>query len=608
MSVNRLSFFTLAESLVGEPDRSRRTPMPKQTFISTIRLYSGPLLLAIVATTVILHELDPAGDYPHREPGPGQTTDEFFNVRQGVYLVGQLDQYGIGLLAPESIKDVFGHPGYLPDHPPLARLWLGLSHAAARRVDPPQNHAAACVTACARSGSAVAFGLLIGIVGCFCARCYGAWGGIAGASALICMPRLFGHAHLAALETITGLFFTLSVLAIAQFWNRESPPGARSAVVCGSIWGLLLLTKIQAVLLPLPVAIWAFYRWKFRAIKPMCVWTISGGLLFFAGWPWLWLAPVDHLLEYFARTTDRSVLQVWYAGARWADHDVPWHYPWVLFAVTVPAVLHLLGLAGLWGRLTASSAGRRSAGPTSTPEDTRRAESADRPRSDVVDQSRPGPREYLLAVCIVCALLVFSIPGVAVYDGARLFLVVFPLWAVLIGRGAAVLATWLEAHWSRRAPGLVLVPLLSVQAYGLVQMHPCYLSYYNLTVGGLSGATRHGFEVSYWGDGLIRPLIDELVATVPSGAVVDFVPVAHPFLLPDLVQQAPGLRRKAITLRALDHRNWESVRYLLFFRRRADLPQFLQSRFRARLLAEVRRDGVQLAALYAVDPKQIAVE
>ena len=107
---------------------------------------------------------------------------------------------------------------------------------------------------------------------------------------------------------------------------------------------------------------------------------------------------------------------------------------------------------------------------------------------------------------------------------------------------------------------------------------------------------------------LIRPLIDELVATVPSGAVVDFVPVAHPFLLPDLMQQAPGLRRKSITLRALDHRNWESVRYLLFFRRRADLPPFLQTRVRAQLLAEIRRDGVQLAALYKVDPQQITVE
>ncbi|MEO1999526.1 MAG: hypothetical protein ABGZ17_30140, partial [Planctomycetaceae bacterium] len=157
--------------------------MLKQTLISSLRLYGGPLLLAVVATTVILHALDPAGDYPDREPGPGQTTDEFFNVRQGVYLVEQLDRYGIGMLAPESIEEVFGQPGYLPDHPPLARLWLGLSHAAARQFDPPRDHRGPYVTACARTGSALAFGILIAIVGCFCAHCYGSWGGLAAAAA-----------------------------------------------------------------------------------------------------------------------------------------------------------------------------------------------------------------------------------------------------------------------------------------------------------------------------------------------------------------------------------------------------------------------------------------
>lgn len=574
--------------------------MRKQNFISTIRLFGGPLLLAVVATAVILNSLDPAGDYPDSAPGPGLTTDEYFNVHQGVYLIEQLQAYGIGMLAPESIEEVFGDPAYLPDHPPLARLWLGLAHATARHLFPPDDHPGPYITACARSGSACAFGLLIALVGCFAARTYGFWGGLAAASALICMPRLFGHAHLAALESVTGLMYALAVLALALYWQSPHPPNNRSAIICGLAWGLLLLTKIQAILLPVPVGLWAIYRWKLSAVRPLCLWTLSGCLLLFAGWPWLWLAPADHVWEYFARTTDRSVLQAWYAGARWADHAVPWHYPWVLFAVTVPVGLQALGLAGLLGFRTAHPHADHGHNSSTTP--------ANDPQH-TIDDSRPrGSVEWLLIICIFAGLLVFSIPGIAVYDGARLFLVVFPLWAVLIGRGAEIFAEWLQKRWSRTTAALVLIPCLSAQAYGLVSVHPCYLSYYNLAVGGLSGAERSGFEISYWGDGLYRPLLNQIAVAVPEGAVVDFVPVAHPFLLPDLVQQSPVIRRKNISLRALDHRNWNSVRYLLFFRRRADLPQFLQTSFPGRLIAEVARDGVQLAALYEVDPRQIQID
>ena len=38
-------------------------------------------------------------------------------------------------------------------------------------------------------------------------------------------------------------------------------------------------------------------------------------------------------------------------------------------------------------------------------------------------------------------LLIFSLPGTPVYDGVRLFLMVFPLWAVWVGIGAGWLVS-----------------------------------------------------------------------------------------------------------------------------------------------------------------------
>ena len=104
-----------------------------------------------------------------------------------------------------------------------------------------------------------------------------------------------------------------------------------------------------------------------------------------------------------------------YFGQVYADRDVPWHYPWFYFAVTVPVGLHLLGA---WGLVR----GWRD--------------------------RRADPFPLLLAGSIALFLVVFS-TRVPVYDGERLFLVVFPLWAILIGRGFA--SAW---EWARGRPAL----------------------------------------------------------------------------------------------------------------------------------------------------------
>ena len=92
---------------------------------------------------------------------------------------------------------------------------------------------------------------------------------------------------------------------------------------------------------------------------------------------------------------------VQYFGQVLADRDVPWHYPWFYFAVTVPLGLQLLGGLGL------ARAWRN-----------RRADAF----------------PLLLAGTIVAFLILFS-TRVPVYDGERLFLHVFPAWSLLIGLG-----------------------------------------------------------------------------------------------------------------------------------------------------------------------------
>jgi hypothetical protein len=170
---------------------------------------------------------------------------------------------------------------------------------------------------------------------------------------------------------------------------------------------------------------------------------------------------------------DRTTIHVVYFGQVFADRDVPWHYPWLYFAATVPVGLQLLGAIGAvrgWN-------GRRH-----------------------------DPFPLLVIGSILFFLLLFS-TRVPVYDGERLFLHVFPAWALLIGSGFGWLWQRVYVHCGGRT---VAIALLAAQGFGLVSTFPFGLSYYNALVGGLPGAERLGLEVTYWNDAVDNVLLDRL--------------------------------------------------------------------------------------------------
>jgi hypothetical protein len=207
--------------------------------------------------------------------------------------------------------------------------------------------------------------------------------------------------------------------------------------------------------------------------------------------------------------------------------------------------------------------------------------------------------EQLVLGAMLFPLVLFSIPRVAVYDGARLFLVAFPLWALFIGRGGGLAWEWL----CRRVPWRAAWPLagvfLACQGWGLIATWPCFLSSYNLAVGGLSGAHRLGFELDYWGASVTRDLLERVAMTVPEDAEIDVSPVLHQFQLGELVRQSPVLRRRGIRFRAYDADQSRHAPYLLVFCRLADLSSDLQRLVAERTpLVEIRRSGVLLAGLY----------
>jgi 4-amino-4-deoxy-L-arabinose transferase-like glycosyltransferase len=378
------------------------------------------------------------------------------------------------------------------------------------------------------------------------------------------MPRVFAHAHFGALDTFISLFWTMALFAADRALGARRPVVAMSGA--GVLWGLAILTKIHAWFLIPVVVIWAFFR-RGRAAAAQTVlavgaWLVSGFVVFGLGWPWLWYDTLRRFLAYLGTGVERASIRVQYLGQVYADRDVPWHYPWFYFAVTVPVGLHLFGLIGLVRG---------------------------------VHNRRADAFPVLLAVSIALFLVVFS-TRIPVYDGERLFLMVFPLWSVLIGLGFA--AVW--DHYKGRLPRAALATLLVSQAYGLVALHPFGLSYYNALVGGLPGADRLGLELTYWGDAVDSTLLARLVDDAPDGASVALVPTLYP-------KQGVVTTTRAMARRSLipgDQESAPNARWILVSRRTAYWPPGFREQFeRGRVVFQRSRQGVWLSALVEATPQ-----
>jgi 4-amino-4-deoxy-L-arabinose transferase-like glycosyltransferase len=502
---------------------------------------------------------------------PGLTVDEPLDVRPGRDYLSALMSQGWHFFDRKVVDAVFGDNA---EHPPLGRWLLGLASTLAQPVevlmlggeDPVGIYVVA-----GRLAPALAFAVLVGLITHTAAVRWGRAAGVAAGIALLIMPRVFAHAHLAALDTFLCLFWTLGLLTA----DSALRPGHRllvgALVRAGGALALALLTKIHAwFLLPI-VLVWAWVRLgPKRGTALWCGWAALGIGLFVLGWPWLWYDSVARLARFWGTGVQRIAIQVQYFGHVYRDRDVPWHYPWLYFAVTVPMGLHALGVLGL---------------------------------AQGIRQRRADPFPLLLAGSILWFLGLFS-TSIPVYDGERLFLLVFPLWALLIGRGFAAAWGWLGGRLrGRRWLQAGLLAGLLAQASGVIALHPFGLSYYNLLVGGLPGAERLGLELTYWGDAVDRVLLDRLARAAAPGDSAALAPTLYPGQ--GVMTTSRALFRRRIPLQ--DESAATRADWVVISRRTAYLSPALRARIAVRRPVATRsRQGVWLSGVWSFKSKPAA--
>ena len=165
--------------------------------------------------------------------GPGLTIDEPLDVRPGRTYIKVIRDEGFRFFKRPVVDRVFKDNA---EHPPLGRWLLGIASTLGepfeviwKGADPTGQYVLA-----GRLAPAICFAILVSVVTFTAGRRWSPAAGAAAGFALLAMPRVFAHAHLAALDTFLSLFWTLALLAgerahsIAPSSSRDGRSPAQS--------------------------------------------------------------------------------------------------------------------------------------------------------------------------------------------------------------------------------------------------------------------------------------------------------------------------------------------------------------------------------------------
>ncbi len=373
-------------------------------------------------------------------------------------------------------------------HPPFYALlglagWVVTRHA----LPPPAAY---------RFGPAALFALTVGVVYRLMARRYGRAAGFLAALGLITMPRVFAHAHLASYDVPTLCLWFLSV---AGFLKAVDPPmEARDrpwtwTIAFGIAWGCAMATKFTGWLIPVPLAAWVvFYRDR-RGLRTLLVGSAVAAMVVYALNPPWWAEPIHGVHIFLKSNLTREQLRpipTMFLG-RLYRFSLPWYNTLVWTAIVVPPATLVVGLLGI-GRVLAGRS-----------------------------RDRAGT---LFLICWGFFMVLRALPNAPGHDGARQFLAAFVFLACLAGIGLETIGSWLNRvarpGIARILTATVLTVVVGAGSWSTWRFHPLQLSYYNMTINGLSGAARAGMEPTYYWEAVTPDVREWLnTHTEPSDSV-----------------------------------------------------------------------------------------
>ena len=321
------------------------------------------------------------------------------------------------------------------------------------------------------------------VLGCSLA---GVWAGAAAGLALIGMPRLFFHAHLACFDLpVTWMWFALSLAYLGALSKR------RWIIGSGVILGLAFATKLNAFFAPFTLLLVTIIHLlqRRRGGHSLAPWVrryswlaasliLIGFTIFLIHWPWLYHDTWSRLMAYIQFHARHVHYPVDYLGHLYHGPPFPIHFPFVFTALTLPVATLGLGIVGLWrvGRLALQRWKEGSAEP---------------------------PLEWFILCNCMIPFLIIAWPTTPIFGGTKHWMPAMPFFVLAVGIAFAQLTQKVTQSWRRGFQQTLKISCLVIlmgPGLWLTSEYGAHgPAWYNHLAGGIPGAAELRMPRNFWG-------------------------------------------------------------------------------------------------------------
>jgi hypothetical protein len=392
----------------------------------------------------------------------------------------------------ENIKAAWHWNPYNVPHPPFSRIVSGAAKSVSIHfVDRFSAY---------RIGPALFFATLVVVIYRWMKELFGRATGVFSAFALILTPNLFGYAHIAVTDLPLA---TVWLLTAYCFWKGLT--NWKWSITLGVVWGLALSTKFPALLIPVPLVVWAHLFHRDKYANNIFSMLFLAPVIMVATQPYLWHQPGMRILEFLYEGISRAYrpetnYTIYFLNQLYFTNQLPWYYPFYMIGITMPEPVVVLATLGVLA----------------------------------IPLLQEGRTTVLLFLANAGFIVIMALmPGAVLHDGVRQLLSSLPFLVALAGVGYYVLASWLINvaqhtkgldHTKNLKPKVIAALFLLVcfkPALDLYLVHPFQMSYYNRFVGGIEGAYERGLETTYFMEAFTPSFLRALNEKLPKNATIN---------------------------------------------------------------------------------------